>query len=264
MKFIPAALALACLSLTACMGYTLKPERPASMPKAEAPPLPLKVGMVVEEGKDGGLGSRFAEALAGARLFSEVRRGAQTGVDLVIQGRFSSDFIQDPMQAPKIIFVVFTGLITGAVMSETSHHTAQGSLSVAYPEGKVIKTYDENVDVVAKSMVSAFAEQKTMKLGPPAAMDNLVAKLVQGLIDDRPLFEHLQSPAKSAPQRPAPEAAPPVAEAEAPQAKPETQPVADAEPAPQPQIVSAPEPAPAKRGPLTPAEEREIDEQLMP
>lgn len=245
-------MALAVLSLTGCMGYTLKPEKPASMPKAGAPPLPLKVGLVIEEGKDGGFGSKFSEALVGARLFSEVRRGAQTGVDLVIQSRFTRNFIQDPAQVPKILLVILTGLISGAVMSETSHHTAQGALSVAYPAGKVIKAYDENVDVVAKSMVSMFAEQKTMALGPPAAMDNLVAKLVQALIDDRSLFEHLDAPAPK-----------PVAAAEP---APESQSAAAAEPTPEPkpQVVVAPKPAPARRGPLTRAEETVIDEQLMP
>ena len=253
-----AAAALACLSLTGCMGYTLTPERPASMPKAEAPPLPLTVGVVFE--KDGGFGSKFTEALEGSRLFREVRRGAQTGVDLVLQGRFSAEFIQDPMQAPKIIFVVFTGLVTGAIMSETSHHTAQGALSVAYPRGETLKSYDENVDVVAKSMVSMFAEQKTMKLGPPAAMDNLVAKMVQVLVNDRPFFAGLGK----AP--PAPAA--PVAVVEP---SPEVEPaavVAAVEPAPEPASEPEPKPAakpePAKRGPLTPAEESEIDEQLMP
>lgn len=252
-KSAPAAVVSACLALSGCMGYTLTPEKPASMPKAALPPLPLKVGLVAEEGKDGGFGSKFAEALDGARLFSEVRRGAQTGVDLVIESRFNGSFIQDPMQAPKIILVVFTGFLTGAVMSETSHHLAHGALSVAYPEGKVVKSYEEDVDVAAKSMVSMFAEQKTMKLGPPAAMDNLVAKLVQGLIDDRPLFERLEAPPKSAP-RPAAAAAP----------APETQSAADAAPEPKPQAAAAPEPAPARRGPLTPAEISEIDAQLMP
>jgi hypothetical protein len=249
-------MALACLTLTGCMGYTLTPERPASMPKAALPPLPLKVGLVIEEGKDGGFGSKFAEALDGARLFSEVRRGAQTGVDLVIQSRFSSNFIQDPMQAPKIIFVVFTGFLTGAIMSETSHHTAQGALSVAYPRGETLKSYDGSVDVVAKSMVSAFAEQKTMKLGPPAALDNLVAKRVQVLIDDRPFFAGLGK----AP--PAPAA--PVAVVEpSPQVEPAAV-AAAVEPASEPEPKAAVKPEPAKRGPLTPAEESEIDEQLMP
>ncbi len=249
MKSILAA--VACLSLTGCMGYTLTPERPTSMPRAEAPPLPLTVGVVFE--KDGGFGSKFTEALEGARLFREVRRGAQTGVDLVLQGRSSAEFIQDPMQAPKILLVCFTGFVTGAIMSETSHHTAKSELSVAYPRGETLKSYDVNVDVVAKSMVSMFAEQKTMKLGPPAAMDNLVAKLVQTLIDDRPFFAGLGK----APPAPA---APVVVVEDSPKVEPAD--VAAVEPAPEPKATVRPEPA--KRGPLTPAEESEIDEQLMP
>lgn len=258
LKSVPAAAALACLALTGCMGYTLKPDRPLSMPKAGAPPLPLKVGLVVDDPQtaaSGGFGAKFASALRQSSLFQEVRypllmsRGALSGVDLLITGRFKSDFIQDPLQGPKIFFVVFTGFLTGAVMTETSHHLAQGALSVTGPDGKELKVYDENVDVVAASMVSMFAEQETMKLGPPAAMDNLVAKLVQGLIDDRPLFERLGAPA---PPRPAEEA------------KPAPQPLADAEPAPEPQPQIAAEPAPARRGPLTPAEENEIDAQVMP
>lgn len=256
MKFIPVA--LAALSLTGCMGYTLTPERPASISKAEAPPLLLTVGVVFE--KDGGFGAKFAEALDGARLFREVRQGALSGVDLVLQGRSSAAFIQDPMQAPKILLVCFTGFITGAAMSETSHHTAQSALSVAYPRGEALKSYDVNVDVVAKSMVSMFAEQKTMKLGPPAAMDNLVAKMVQTLIDDRPFFAGL---GKAPPPRAVPAAVVEAAPKGGPEpAEPISEPVSEPVAAPQPQVVV--QPAPAKRGPLTPAEEREIDEQLMP
>lgn len=263
MKFVTAVVALAFLALTGCMGYTLTPEKPASMPKAEAPPLPLTVGVVFE--KDAGFGSKFTEALEGSRLFREVRRGALSGVDLVFQGRSSAEFIQDPMQAPKIIFVVFTGFVTGAIMSETSHHTAQSALSVAYPRGETLKSYDVNVDVVAKSMVSAFAEQKTMKLGPPAAMDNLVAKAVQALIDDRPFFAGLGKapPTPAAPVavvEPSPEVEPAAVAAAEPAAA--SEPVVETVAAPQPQVAVQPEAA--KRGPLTPAEESEIDEQLMP
>lgn len=239
LKLIPAA---ACLFLTGCMGYTLTPEKPAAMPRAAEAPLALKVGLVVEN--DGGFGPRFAEALESSRLFEEVRRGALSGVDLVLRGKFSGDFKQDPFQAPKIIFVVFTGLVTGAVMSETSHHLAQGALSVARPGGETLKSYDRSVDVVAKSMVSVFAEQKTMALGPPAAKDNLIANLVQALIDDRAFFAGLGvSQPEAAAAAPAPE-----------------EPMAAAEP----EAAPAPEPSPPSRTALTPAEESEIDEQLMP
>lgn len=255
---IPAA-ALAGLVLSGCMGYTLTPEKPSSMPRAAAPPLPLTAGVVLEG--DSGFSARFAEALDGARLFKEVRRGATTGVDLVLRGRYKAEFVQDPLQAPKILLCVFTGLVTGAIMSETSHHLADGAVMASFPNGDGVKSYDERVDVTAKSMVSMFAEQKTMRLGPPAAMDNLVAKLVQRLIDDRDFLAGLKAP----PRRPAPPppAAAPVAEPVAVEAPAAVEP-APVEPAIEPAAVAESAPEPAPRRPLTSAEESEIDEQLMP
>lgn len=269
MKLPLAAAALFSLFLTGCMKYTLTPDRPASMPRAEAPPLPLKVGLIIEGPQPGvpawkareteELGPRFAEALRESRLFSDVfyplapAAAAASGVDLVINGRFSSRFDQDPLQGPKIFFVCFTGFFTGALMSETSHHLAEGALTVAYPDGRLVKTYDEKVDVVAVSMVSAFAEQKTMKFGPPAARENLAAKLVQSLISDRASFVRREPPVPP----PAP-AAPPVAPAVV------VEPAMAVESAPEAPVKIAAEPKPARRDPLTPAEEAEIDEQLMP
>ncbi|MCR4295429.1 MAG: hypothetical protein NUW21_07830 [Elusimicrobia bacterium] len=250
MKLAPVATALAVLSLTGCMKYTLTPERPAELPRAAAPPLPLKVGVSLE--KDDELGARFVEGLRQARLFADVFHpvapgaAASSGVDLLITGRFGTEYVADPLQAPKIFLAAFTGFITGALMSETSHHLARGALTVAYPDGRLVKTYDEKADVVAVSMVSAFAEAKTMKLGPPAARDNLVAALVRSLIDDRAAFEKPREPAP----RPVPQLL----------AVAEPVPLPVAEPAP---AVSRP-PEPAPRRPLTPEEEAEIDDQLFP
>lgn len=252
----PAALVaagvLAALCLAGCMKYTLTPERPAELPRATAPPLPLKVGVSLE--KEDALGSRFVEGLRQSRLFTDVFHpvapgaAASSGVDLLITGRFGTEFINDPLQGPKIFLAAFTGFITGALMSETSHHLARGALTVAYPDGRLVKTYDEKVDVVAVSMVSAFAEAKTMKHGPPAARDNLVAKLVQTLIDDRAAFEK--------PREPAPRAVPELLAAAEPVAAPAP------EPAPAAAVSRPAEPAP--RRPLTPDEEAEIDAQLFP
>lgn len=241
---------LGALLLSGCMKYTLTPERPAELPRAAAPPLPLKVGVSLE--KDDELGKRFVEGLKQSRLFADVFHpvapgaASSSGVDLLITGRFGTEYIGDPLQAPKILLAAFTGFVTGALMSETSHHLAKGALTVAYPDGRLVKTYDEKIDVVAVSMVSAFAEAKTMKLGPPAARENLVAKLVQALIDDRAAFVKDSAPAP----RPVPQL------------------VAAAEPVPMPVTEPAPAvsrpPEPAPRRPLTPEEEAEIDEQLMP
>lgn len=241
--------ALAALALSGCMKYTLTPERPAELPRAAAPPLPLKVGVSLE--KEDALGSRFVEGLRQSRLFTDVFHpvapgaAASSGVDLLITGRFGTEFINDPLQGPKIFLAAFTGFVTGALMSETSHHLARGALTVAYPDGRLVKTYEEKIDVVAVSMVSAFAEAKTMKLGPAAARDNLVAKLLQILIDDRAAFGKPREPAP----RPVPQL---VAVAE---------PAAPAPQAPEPAAVREPEPV---RRPLTPDEEAEIDEQLFP
>lgn len=260
MRYLPAAALAYALALSGCMGYTLTPEKPASMPRSQADPVPLTAGFI--PGQDGGFSDKLSEALVDARVFKEIRRGATTGVDVVLRPRFKPEFIQDPMQAPKILLCVFTGFVTGAVMSETSHHLAEGAVELAYPEGGTLKSYDAKVDVVAKSMVSMFAEQKTMKLGPPAAMENLVSKLVEALIADRAFLAALPPPssrpvAAAAPARPAPSPEPAVEETVAAAA---AAPAAEPEPAPAP----AAEPEPAPRRPLTADEERAIDEQLLP
>lgn len=260
LRFLPAVSAACALALSGCMGYSLTPEKPASMPRSEAAPLPLTAGFV--PGPDRGFSEKLSEALVDARVFKEVRRGATAGVDVVLRPRFKSEFIQDPLQAPKILLCVFTGFVTGALMSETSHHLAEGAVELAYPEGGTLKSYDERVDVVAKSMVSMFAEQKTMKLGPPAAMENLVARLVKRLIDDREFLSALES-GRTAPFPARPE---PVAAAEPARAEPAAAPAPEAseEPAAVPEPVASAEPEPAPRRPLTPAEELEIDAQIMP
>jgi hypothetical protein len=121
-------------------------------------------------------------------------------VDMIISAQFGYRFNQDPLQAPKILLVAFTGFITGAVFTETSHHLAQGVLSVEDASGRSIRSYDQTVDVTAESMVSAFAEMKTMAVGPPAAADSLIAGLVQRLIDDRDVFAARRSKPVAAPE----------------------------------------------------------------
>lgn len=213
-KLLALAVSAALVGSTGCTGYTLKPERPASMPRSADKPLPLTVGIELEQGgtsiegqpPTGGvrsqmnataatIGPRFAEALSQANVFERVvyplAGAASQGVDLVIRGRFDYGFRQDPLQGAKIVLCVFTGLITGALMSETSYHDAAGSLSVRDLSGAEAKSYSEKISVEAKSMVSMFAEISTGKEGPPAAVDNLVAKLVQDVVADRAFYARL-------------------------------------------------------------------------
>jgi hypothetical protein len=221
LKALGAALLAGLVCVTGCTHYTLKPEPPASMPRAAQPPLPLRVGLVLDEQgsalsvndapaaqqmleKNGYVfGQRFAQALRESRLFQDVRypmnatRDAVADVDMVVSAQFGYKFNQDSFQVPKVLLVCFTGFITGAALTETSHHLAQGVLAVADAAGRNIRSYDETVDVEAESMVSMFAELKTMKLGPQDAADNLIAKLVQNLINDRALFA--ARPSRAAP-----------------------------------------------------------------
>jgi len=242
------------------------------MPVNNSGTLPLKVGLIIEDqnpsiGILGGsgpdsmskhllansganFGPRFATALRRSKLFEDVKyplrlsRDALESVDLTISAQFGYKFTQDPAQAPKIILVCFTGFITGALLTETSHHAAQAVLSIADRAGKDIKTYDETVDVVAESMVSMFAEMKTTKAGPPAALDNLIAKLVQNLIDDRNVFQRL-----GARPRPSAQPAPSEGATQTPQAAASAAPL----PAPafqpdaEPQVQTPPKPAAPKK-----------------
>lgn len=282
-KLFGAAFMAGLLSVTGCMHYTLKPEPPAAMPRSEAPALPLRVGVVLDEqrsaltvgntpqdvsqmrymleNKGYALGPKFAQALRQSKLFQDVRyplrltREALADVDLVLSAQFGYKFVQDPLQGLKVVFVCFTGFITGAVLRETSHHMAQGVITVEDAAGRSVKTYDETVDVTADSMVSMFAEMRTMEKGPPAAADNVIAKLVQSLIDDRDLLARAAKSPRAAP-RPEPTVSEiPVAPAGAP--APEA---VAAEPAPAPsETPAAPQPKPK---PAIPPEM--YDEQLLP
>ena len=208
-------LCAALVSCTGCMGYKLTPEKPDSMPQSSAGPLPLKVGLAVESSVTDPMsrnllqrakqdfGASFAQALRGARLFQEVRYPAsgraREAQDLLLTARFDYKFTNDPAQVAKILLVTLTGYFTGALMKETSHHEAKGELTVTDRAGQEVRAYSESADVEAKSMVSMFAEMKTMKLGPVAAVENLVAKLVQSLIDDRALLERAKDAAPPPP-----------------------------------------------------------------
>jgi hypothetical protein len=242
------------------MGYKLTPEKPDSMPQSSAGPLPLKVGIVVDQTPPPNLavdetsrrmlqnakldiGASFAQALRGSRLFQEVRYPApmaREALDLVLTAQFGYKFTNDPAQFAKILLVTLTGYFTGALMKETSHHEAHGLLTVADRSGRELKTYDEKVDVAAKSMVSMFAEAKVLKVGPPAAVENLVAKLVQALIDDRALLERAKDIQPPAPAYAQPPPAP--ASAQEPSSSEVVSPVPETTEEPQP----VPPPAPAE------------------
>ncbi|MFA6003406.1 MAG: hypothetical protein WC881_04995 [Elusimicrobiota bacterium] len=278
------------LSVTGCMHYTLKPEPPASMPHSDAT-LPLRVGLVLDEqrsaltvgnttsdlwqtkymleNKGYSLAPKFAQALRQSKLFQDVRypmrltRQALEDVDLILSAQFGYKFVQDPIQGLKIVFVCFTGFITGAVLRETSHHIAQGVVSLEDAAGRSIKTYDETMDVTADSMVSMFAEMKTMEKGPAAAADNLIAKLVQGLIDDRALLERSAKAARPAPLRVEPAVEAGTGAADRPPVSSDAVPAAPAAPAAPEPIDSAPveAPKPKPKPAITP---EMYDDQLLP
>jgi hypothetical protein len=191
-KLLVLAVSASLVALPGCTHYTLTPDRPASLPRSSDKPVALKVGVSVEQSSDRSIGTRFVEALTQANVFSQVVTGSGPDVDLTISGRFGSEFRQDPLQTPKILLCAFTGFVTGAIMSETSYHDASGELSIRDANGAAVKSYAEKISVEATSMVSMFAESSTMKYGPPAAMDNLVAKLVQDVISDRAFYEKLR------------------------------------------------------------------------
>jgi hypothetical protein len=269
---ISVLLCFALISSTGCMGYKLTPEKPDSMPQSGAGTLPLKVGIVVDQAPPPDLaadetsrrmlqnakldiGASFAQALRGSRLFQEVRYPApmaREALDLILTAQFGYKFTNDPAQFAKILLVTLTGYFTGALMKETSHHEARGQLLVTDRTGREVKAYSESVDVEAKSMVSMFAEAKTMKLGPPAAVENLVAKLVQALIDDRALLERAKDIPPPAPAYAQPPPAP--AAAQEPSSSETASPASEAVEEPQP----VPPPAPAE----PPQPKKDWDDQL--
>lgn len=221
--------------------------------------------------------------------------------DLIIDADFSGKYTQDPAGMGKAMATGFLLLLPAPFIRYDDAFFAAAEMTVYDRSGRLLHKYSERQDVATSAALFSAGTPGSIVAGIDAAASNLASRLVAALIADRAGYERAlaAAPAVAARRRapapapiPAPEpasapdepvaaplfasavaaaaapappffasAAAPIAASSAVEAAdiPASEPVEAAEAAEAP-----PEPKPARRGPLTPAEQSEIDEQLMP
>ncbi len=311
-----AALGLGGLLLSGCVGLTMKPPKPAGMPRADAP-VPLKVGVFMKkprfeyQGMGGmttsyiekyrdrwmikpmvaqseDIGGKFLRALQAASAFSQVDEVKSLGFfgtdekehDLFIDADFSGKYTQDPATMGKAMATGFLLLLPAPFMRYDDAFFAAAEMTVYDKTGRLLHKYSERQDVATSAALFSAGTPGSITAGIDSAASNLAAKLVTAILADRAGYQRAlkQVPAAVARQpaaAPAPEAASGQAIVAAPVPADPVESVransdqahsdlaaeeAKSEPAPPSQAAVKPKP----RGPLTPAEETAIDEQLMP
>jgi len=249
------------------------------------------------------VGSKFVRALQASSAFTQVNEVKSLGFygtggehDLLIDADFSGKYTQDPALFGKAFMTGFLMLLPAPFIRYDDAFFAAAELTVYDRTGRLLHKYSERQDIATSAGLFSAGTPSSIVAGIDAAASNLASKLVTALINDRAGYQRAaaEAPAQAA-RRPAPTPAPVPAEAV-------TEPVVEASPLASPMfggavaapataaspMVAAAEPAaaqpaaaesapassevaeakpaakPAARGPLTPAEELEIDEQLMP
>lgn len=311
-----APLALCALLLSGCVGFTVKPPKPASMPRAESP-APLKVGVVLKKprfewqgmgpmntaymerhrdrwmfrpmwAQADDVGGKFLRALQASSAFSqvdEVKSLAFHGTgsddrDLLIDAEFSGKYTQDPAGFGKAFMTGFLLLLPAPFIRYEDAYFASAELTVYDRSGRLLHKYSERQDVSSSAALFSAGSPGSVSAGIDAAATHLASRLVTAILADRDGYERAM---RQAPPAPAPRIEPAVALA--PEAAPEPSPAPpdpvervkanadaahaglDAEAAKSaapPSSQASAKPQPARRGPLTSAEESEIDEQVMP
>ena len=299
-----AAFCLGGLLLSGCAGLTLKPPKPAGMPRADAP-IPLKVGVYMKKPRFewqgmGGMntaymeshrdrwmikpmvaqsedvGGKFLRALQAASAFSQVDEVKSIGFfgtgekahDLIIDADFSGKYTQDPAGMGKAMMTGFLLLLPAPFVRYDDAFFAAAELTVYDSTGRLLHKYSERQDVATSAALFSAGTPGSITAGIDSAASNLAAKLVTAILADRAGYQRALKEAPAAVPRPA-AVVPATESAAAPVI--ETAPGAGASAVIAPAAVEStevatakPEPKPAPRGPLTPAEETAIDEQLMP
>lgn len=221
--------------------------------------------------------------------------------DLLIDADFSGKYTQDPALFGKAFMTGFLMLLPAPFIRYDDAFFAAAEMTVYDRTGRLLHKYSERQDISTSAGLFSAGTPASIVAGIDAAASNLAAKLVTALINDRAGYQRAaaEAPTQAARRAPAPEPAPVAAEAAtepvveastlaspmfggaiaAPAAAASpmvaAEPVAaDSPPAAEAPAPEAAQPAdvaeakpvskPAARGPLTPAEETAIDEQLMP
>lgn len=249
------------------------------------------------------VGGKFLRALQASSGFASVDEIKSLGFhgtggdsDLLIDAEFSGKYTQDPAAFGKSFMTGFLLLLPAPFVRYDDAYFAAAELSVYDRGGRLLHKYSERQDVASSAALFSAGSPGSVSAGIDAAASHLAAKLVTAILADREGFERAvkQAPGASAPafasaavpaavpaSAPVPPAAAPMlaaaslfapstppkpaervrANAEAAHAELDAE---TAKSAPAPESQASATPPPARRGPLTSAEEAEIDEQVMP
>ncbi|MFI5345734.1 MAG: caspase domain-containing protein [Elusimicrobiota bacterium] len=186
--------------LTAGCATGSRPPAPQSFPAAAGAPLPLRVGVsgeeqelpILDEGfvkSEPGELDRFSQILREAKIFKEVRyplsQANRSGVDLVLYPRLSARYVDDALYIPKAAVVAFTLTLTAPLFPAREEFSAKARLTVKDGAGEELRQYSESQEVLtAWNLV-----WDSWNPGARSAYDNVTSRLLQDLINDRPLFE---------------------------------------------------------------------------
>lgn len=297
-----ALLAAACLVLSGCVGLTIKPPKPAGMPRADAPS-PLKVGVLLKKTRFewqgmGGMntayveahrdrwmfkpmtaasddvGGKFLRALQASSAFAQVDeikslgfQGTGGGQDLLVDAEFSGRYVQDPAGMGKALMTGFLLLLPAPFVRYDDAFSASAELTVYDRAGRLLHKYSERQDVATSAALFSAGTPGSITAGIDAVASHLAAKLVSALIADREGFAKAasDSPPSAPPTAALPPAAAPVTAAAAlAETAPAPEPAPAADPAPAPAPAPEPEPSAKAAARLTAAEESAIDAQVFP
>ncbi|MDD5629971.1 MAG: caspase family protein [Elusimicrobia bacterium] len=228
-RLLSALLAVGSLALAGCVGLRYQP--PATeMPRASGSPVPLRVGLSVENpsppvstsgfaslavaGSVINMGQLLADGLRQARVFENVRypmprtEEAQASTDLVINADFKRSFTSDPGKVPKAILSGFLLMLPTPFLEYNDRNEVSVTAAAQDRQGNTLKDYNINLDMVASWKL--FSEGRSYKEGPVVAANSLVAQFVEAILADRPLYEKYAREKRSAPvaSRARPTAAP--------------------------------------------------------
>ncbi len=207
-KLLPGLLAAAFLTLSGCTGIRYIPPA-VEMPQASGTPVPLKVGLMVENptppvaasgfaafavaGSVINMGQLVADGLRKARLFEAVRypmprtQEAAATTDIVINADFKRSFTSDPAKVPKAMLSGFLLMLPVPIIEYKDRNLVEVTADATDRDGNKLKDYNISLDQVASWKL--FSEGRSYKEGPVTTAQSLAAQFVEALLADRPLFE---------------------------------------------------------------------------
>ena len=235
-----AALGLAGLGLSGCVGLDMKPPKPAAMPRAESP-VPLKVGVLlkkprfewqgmgmlntayVENHRDrwmfkpmvaqsDDVGGKFLRALQASSGFTQVDEVKSIGFlgtdekdhDLIIEADFSGKYTQDPAGMGKAMMTGFLLLLPAPFVRYDDAFFAAADLTVYDKTGRLLHKYTERQDVATSAALFSAGTPGSIAAGIDSAASNLAVKLVTAILADRKGYERAMAQPVKRSKSPAP------------------------------------------------------------